>query len=94
MLVGKSYREKYWETQGYITGALTHQGQEEPFRLRSERLGQVLRKDGRPFHAAGRGNSTCRGTSEKPKESRCGPRAKAETRLPKSGLARQTATML
>lgn len=37
MLVGKSYKKKYWETQGYITGALTHQGQEEPFRLSSER---------------------------------------------------------
>ena len=37
MLVGKSYKKKYWETQGYITGALTPQGQEEPFRLRSER---------------------------------------------------------
>lgn len=49
MLVGKSYKEKYWETQEYLTGALTHQGQEEPFRLRSERRGQVLGKGWTPL---------------------------------------------
>lgn len=46
MLVGKSYKEKYWETQEYLTGALTHQGQEEPFRLRSERRGQAGVREG------------------------------------------------
>ena len=45
-------------------------------------------RDGHPFQAAGRENSTCKGTSEKPREGQCGLRAKTETKLPRSGAGK------
>lgn len=45
-------------------------------------------RDGHPFQAAGRENSMCEGTSEKPREGQCGSRAKTEAKLPRLGAGK------